>query len=133
MITASIMTSLEMTIVPARKASKSAGTVLGCLLVVLVSSCSPREMNMTEFSRLPPFKGKVAKVERISSKNPPRSVSGPDYRVTVIKADGSTIVISRIETYSWTAIRLEQLMEKPECDLPDEIVQCADRHGGTAD
>jgi hypothetical protein len=99
------------------------------LLVLLAGSCSPPEISMTEFAKLPPFKGKVAKVEKIPSRNPPRSVSGPDFRVTVIKADGSTLVISRIETYLWTALRLQQLLRKPQCDLPDEIVQCEDKHG----
>ncbi len=84
---------------------------------------------MDEFARLKPFKGRVAKVEEIPRKHPPRSVSGPDYRVTVVKADGSTIVIQKIETYLGTAPRLQKLVEKPECDLPDEIVQCADKHG----
>jgi len=86
-------------------------------------------MTMTKFSKLKPFKGKVTKVEEIPFKNPPRSVSGPDFRVTVTKQDGSTIIITRIETYTGTAITLQKLVEKSECDLPDEIVQCEDKHG----
>jgi hypothetical protein len=86
-------------------------------------------MTMTEFANVKPFKGRVTKVEKIDSKNPPRSVSGPDFRVTVTRPDGSTIIITRIETYLTTAPRLQKLVEKSECDLPDEIIQCEDKHG----
>jgi hypothetical protein len=108
---------------------KVVSTAFLCLLVLLASSCSPIEMTMTEFAKLKPFKGKVTKVEQIPSKNPPRSVSGPDFRVTVTKPDGSTIIITRIETYLETAVRLQKLVEKSECDLPDEIIQYEDKHG----
>ena len=111
------------------KTSKIVRVCLLCLVVLLVSSCSKTEMTMTEFSKLKPFKGKVTKVEEIPFKNPPRSVSGPDFRVTVTKQDGSTIIITRIETYTGTAITLQKLVEKSECDLPNEIVQCEDKHG----
>jgi len=84
---------------------------------------------MEEFARLAPFKGRVIKVEQIQSKSPPRSVSGPDFRVTLVKADGSVIVVERIETYLTTALQLQELVKNAECDLPTEIVQCADKHG----
>src|SRR3954469_4304391 len=119
--------SLSMKTLLTPKASKIGHACLLCVLLILASSCSRTEMTMKEFAKVKPFKGRVTKAVQIDSKNPPRSVSGPDFRVTVTKQDGSITIITRIATYLTTADRLQKLVEKAECDLPDEIVQCADK------
>src|SRR4051812_23377220 len=96
---------------------------LCCVLLLLTSSCHSSKMDMAEFSRLKPFKGRVTKVENIGFPEQPTSISGPDYRVTVLRADGTVIIIPIIHTTWLTNTRLEKL-EKKECDLPKELVEC---------
>ena len=86
---------------------------------------------MPEFRALKPFKGRVTKVERIDRQSDYHmlSASGPDFRVTIVSADGSTIVIKRIHTQLLQEDRLKKLIEKGDCDLPDDIGQCEDRIG----
>jgi hypothetical protein len=96
-------------------------------LAALLVSCSTKEISMDDFAKLKPFKGKVTKVERIKSDTPMRSVSGPDCRVTVVKEDGATLVIKRMNTLITTVDDLEKLVERQECSLPDEIARYEDR------
>jgi hypothetical protein len=101
-----------------------------CAFLLLTSSCSPTKMEMAEFSKLKPFKGRVAKVENIGFPERVTSMTAPDYRVTVVRADGSSIVINKVHTTWMTNKRLERLVDTKKCNLPNEIVECADA-GGT--
>jgi hypothetical protein len=57
------------------------------------------------------------------------SASGPDFRVTVTTARGSTIIVKRVHTQVLQEDRLRKLVDKAQCDLPEDIVQCEDRIG----
>ena len=86
-------------------------------------------MSMEQFSRMKPFKGKVARVEKIPYQPDyhVRTIAGPDYRVTIVRSNSSVIIIKRIHTtLPLKAVQLEKLVDKQECTLPDEIVQCED-------
>jgi hypothetical protein len=98
---------------------------------ILLGSCSSSEMPMPKFRALKPFEGRVTKVERIAYESDYHlhSASGPDFRVTVVKDRGKTIVIERIHTQIFQDERLMKLVQREKCDLPDEIVQCEDRIG----
>jgi hypothetical protein len=100
--------------------------ILGLLLM---NACSGNELTFEQFEKLPPFKGQIIKLEKIGNERPPTSISGPDYRVTVRKSDGTIIVLKRIETSLGTAMRLEKLLEQKNCDLPDDVANCAYRAG----
>jgi hypothetical protein len=97
--------------------------------VIVLVSCSPSEVSMPEFRSCKPFVGRVVKVEDIgyTSDYHPRSISGPDFRLTLTREDGSSIIIKRIHTTLGSADRLSQLQAKTKCDLPDDIVQCEDQ------
>jgi hypothetical protein len=98
---------------------------------LLLFSCSQSTMTMPEFKALKPFNGRVTKVERVDweSGYHLHSASGPDFRITVVKPDGSTITIRRIHTQVFQADRLRKLVDKAQCSLPEEIAQCEDRIG----
>jgi len=85
---------------------------------------------MPEFRTLPSFKGRVTKVEQIPYADGYHlhSASGPDFRVTVMRPDGSTLIIKRIHTQV-VGDRLKDLANKSVCELPDEITACEDRIG----
>jgi len=103
---------------------------LFCFVVILLASCASNEMSIEQFAKIKPFKGKVASVEKITYERnyPLRSISGPDYRVTVVRPDGSIMIIRRIHTtIPSNAPRLEGLPDKRECTLPDEILECEDK------
>jgi hypothetical protein len=103
---------------------------MACGLALLVTSCSSHEVTMPKFRKLPPFKGRVMKVEQIPYADGYHlhSASGPDFRVAVMRSDGSTVIIKRIHTQV-TGDRLKNLASKSSCDLPDEITACEDRIG----
>ncbi len=98
---------------------------------MLLCSCSQSKMTMPEFRALKPFNGRVTKVERLDWESGYRlhSASGPDFRLRVVKTDGSTIIIQRIHTQVFQDDRLRKLIDKAQCNLPEEIAQCEDRIG----
>src|SRR5262245_33681982 len=99
-------------------------------LAVSQSGSSAKKMKMPDFRKMEPFKGRVTKVERIPHHPHYRlhSASGPDFRVTVTKADGTRIVIQRIHTQlTQGPARLKSLLNKKECALPKEIAEIEDR------
>jgi hypothetical protein len=100
-------------------------------LVLFLASCSSNELAMPEFEKLPSFQGRVTKVEKIpyAPDYILHSASGPDFRVTVTRADGSTLIIKRIHTQVFGDDRLKKLVNKGICNLPDEIAACEDRIG----
>jgi hypothetical protein len=86
-------------------------------------------MDMAEFTKLKPFKARVAKVEKIGFPERVTSMTAPDYRVTVVRPDGSSLVINKVHTTWMTNKRLERLVDTKERNLPGEIVECSDAHG----
>ncbi len=85
---------------------------------------------MPEFRKLPPFQGRVTKVEEIpyASGYILHSASGPDLRMTVARTNGSTIIIKRIHTQT-TAEHLKSLPSKGICHFPGDIAAWEDRIG----
>lgn len=85
-------------------------------------------MTIEEFSSLPPFQGRVTKVEKIPHEPnyQLRSVSGPDVRVTIERKDGTTMVVKRVHTIMSGADNLKRLTTQSVCTLPDDVVKCAD-------
>lgn len=90
---------------------------------------STPELAMPDFRALESFKGRVAKVEEIEHQSCPHSASGPDFRVTVVTEDGATIIIARIHTQLLQEDLLKKLLDKEQCNLPEDIAQCEDPIG----
>ena len=64
------------------------------------SSELAHRMSIEDFVQLQSFEGRITKLEDDIGIEYPRSISGPDFRVTVTADDGSVIVIDRMPTMS---------------------------------
>ena len=105
---------------------------LCCALVCLLVACSSRKMTTAQFRKLKPFKGRVTEIEEISWKSDERrsTMCGPDYRVTISRSNGPTIIIPRFHSLLGANLGgLEKLTNKAICDLPTELVEHEHKHG----
>jgi hypothetical protein len=116
-------------------ALSSRTTKLVCLSVVALCTfgrsalaSQPIEMPIERFVREAPFDGRITKLEEIGNEQPMRSISGPDYRITITKTDGSTIVIPRLPTTTFTAQQLGQSVNQRMMNLPNELDLLWDDH-----
>src|SRR4051812_3111020 len=110
-------------IVSSRSFRANLAVLLSSTLILV--SCS-NEMTMPRFEKLSSFQGRVAKVQQIPYETDYRlhSASAPDFRVTIIRADGSTLVIKRIHTQIGGEDALKKLVSVQSCTLPEDVVRC---------
>jgi hypothetical protein len=102
-----------------------------CCAALLVA-CSSREMTATKFKKLPPFQGRVTKIEPLPWKRDfhPSTMCGPDYRVTISPSNDSTIVIPRFHTLVTSTLGgFENLTIQPVSKLPEDLTRYEHKHG----
>ncbi len=110
--------------VPAFFARALAGITLA---VAAVGCSSPHVQRVTwdQFTKLPPFEGQVLIIERIPWPDNfvPTSISGPHFRITIEKDDGTRVSIERVETHLGSPLRMLEHLAGSRRTYPGDLIK----------